>query len=428
MITNDRQYRITRAQFQWFKTALDSYDPLELVKQGLDPLIIEAQRNGLEQQLRELERSIQKYESLRSSEKQNFAANSVSALGDTLIEARVAQGLTQHELALKLGMREQQIQRYEQERYQTANLNRIGLIAQALRLTVNIEAHIFENSDEFSGLQFDPRKLPVREMKKRGWLDNVEIENAARPADFELAGAFIAQCTGGNQLTAMHRQNLKLGAKADPYAILAWKARVLQKARAVRNMLGSSKNIDPIFIKKLVSLSTTPDGIIEAISRLRNIGVIVVFESHLKSTYLDGAALLLDNTTPVIAMTLRHDRLDNFWFVLLHELGHIVRHRESGLQDGFFDDDSVPAIAQLENEADEFASGALIPDEIWKSSFVRFTKSRDQVLEFASRVGVGASVVAGRIRSERNDYSLFSDLVGTSEVKKRIFEANLMDT
>src|SRR3546814_7105056 len=60
---------------------------------------------------------------------------------------------------------------------------------------------------------------------------------------------------------------------------------------------------------------------------LNSAGVRVVVERHLPKTYLDGAAMLLDGKDAIIALTLRHDRLDNFWFVLFHELGHIVRHR-----------------------------------------------------------------------------------------------------
>jgi HTH-type transcriptional regulator/antitoxin HigA len=325
-------------------------------------------------------------------------------------------------------MKEQQVQRYEQERYQTANLGRLAEVAAALRLAVAAECRVDERFERPAESSFDPRRLPVRQMRKRGWLNNVELEGEGQHTDFELAAAFVVQATGGQQLTALHRQNLNLAAKADPYALLAWKARVLQKARLVRDRLGPPRNIDPIFLRKLVRLSLSPDGIVEAVKLLRGIGVIVVFEEHLPSTYLDGAALLLDGAVPVVAMTLRHDRLDNFWFVLFHELGHIVRHRDSGLQDGFFDDDAVPAIAQLEAEASEFALSALIPDEIWRGSFVRFTKSREQVIEFSSRIGIGVSVVAGRIRGERSDYSLFSDLVGVGEVRKRIVGAGLMET
>lgn len=427
MITNDRQYRVTKTQIQRLRSALQSHAPLKLLEGGVDPVIVEAQRRGLEQQLGELERDVLKYESLKAAGPQPLVARSLADVGNLLIEARVAQGLTQRALAERLGMYEQQVQRYEQERYQTANLARISQIAEALNLTLSIEASAKQEALLKRDDGFDAKKLPVREMKKRGWLSNVQVEGVADAQDHELAANFILQSTGGQAFASLHKQNLKLGAKANAYALLAWKARVLEKARIIRQKLGSPRSLDPIFVKRLVALSKDADGIVDAVKLLRSIGVIVVFEEHFASTYLDGAALLLDNQVPVVAMTLRHDRLDNFWFVLLHEIGHIARHRDNGLQDGFFDDDSVRSVAQFEAEADEFARGALIPEAIWKSSFVKFTKSREQVVEFASRLGVGVPVVAGRIRSERGDYSLFSDLVGSGEVRKRISGANLMD-
>src|SRR3546814_16369432 len=70
--------------------------------------------------------------------------------------------------------------------------------------------------------------------------------------------------------------------------------------------------------------------------------------------------MLLDGKDAIIALTLRHDRLDNFWFVLFHELGHIVRHRNRGLEDGFFDEESAAAKIAVEEEADDFARKALI--------------------------------------------------------------------
>ncbi len=55
-------------------------------------------------------------------------------------------------------------------------------------------------------------------------------------------------------------------------------------------------------------------------------GIHLILVSHLPKTYLDGAAMLMPNGTPVIGLTLRHDRVDNFWFTLLHELAHVARH------------------------------------------------------------------------------------------------------
>ncbi len=161
---------------------------------------------------------------------------------------------------------------------------------------------------------------------------------------------------------------------------------------------------------------------------LRERGIALVFEEHLPKTHLDGAALLLDDSIPVIGMTMRYNRLDNFWFVLLHECAHILLHLEKGLKDGFFDDERAPAIAEVEKEADAYALNALIPNEIWKHSLVRFTSSRKQVIEFAKRARVGVAVVAGRIQRERNDYSLFPDLVGQGEPKKLISAAGYWET
>jgi len=429
MITNERQYRLTRAQAQKFRSALDTYDPLQLVKEGLDPIVVDAQRRGVEQQLRELEHAISQYEALRSGDMTEFLAHSALEIGEVLVQGRVAQGLTQRDLAVRLGMPEQQVQRYEQERYQTANLGRIAEVAQALQLAMVAEWRVTQGFGERSPsriAKFDPKRLPVRQMRKRGWLSEIELrDDPTKHSDHELAAVFVSEAVGGTSLASLHRQNLKLAVKADPYSLLAWKARVLQKARLLRERASNAQPIDPILIKKLVRLSQHADGVVDAVKLLRGIGILVVFEEHLPAMYLDGAALLLDNSTPVIGMTLRHDRLDNFWFVLLHELGHNALQRDSGLQDGFFDDDSIPSAERFESEADEFAIGALISEEIWKNSFVRFSKSRDQVVEFASRLGVGASVVAGRIRNERRDYSIFSDLVGVGEVKRRIAEAQL---
>jgi HTH-type transcriptional regulator/antitoxin HigA len=165
---------------------------------------------------------------------------------------------------------------------------------------------------------------------------------------------------------------------------------------------------------------------------LRERGVIVVFEDHLPRTHLDGAALLLENNVPVIGMTLRYNRLDNFWFVLLHEIAHIIRHRKK-LEEGFFDDmdakDDGGDIVE-EREADEYALEWLIPGEVWRASLVRFTTSRDAIIQFASRQGVSPAIVAGRIRRERakqGGYRLFADLVGEGAVRPLLQQAGYVE-
>ena len=220
-----------------------------------------------------------------------------------------------------------------------------------------------------------------------------------------------------------------MGSEQDPYALLAWKAQVLHKARrASPGLQAENQALDVHTLKRLVSLSAAVDGPTRAIDVLREHGIILVFEQHMPSTHLDGAAMLLNDAVPVVGLTLRYDRLDNFWFVLLHEVGHVVLHRERGLREGFFDEDIAALQDASETEADEFAQSAFIPNELWKRSFVRFTESSEQVQKFALQRRIGAAIVAGRIRKERKDYTLFNELVGSGTVRKLITDAGYWES
>ena len=136
MITNERQYRITKSEAERFRIALQEFNELELIKQGIDPIIIGAQRRGLEQQLLELETELAGYERLKSGTIKQHEPSRITEIGERLIEARIATGLSQKMLGERLGMREQQIQRYETKRYRTANLARVAEVAEALQLDI----------------------------------------------------------------------------------------------------------------------------------------------------------------------------------------------------------------------------------------------------------------------------------------------------
>jgi HTH-type transcriptional regulator/antitoxin HigA len=432
MITNERQYRITKGEVGRFKAALHDFKEIDLVRQGIDPVIVTAQRSSLEQQLKDLESQVLDYEKLRSGRVKRLFPTSISDIGHSLIEARIAQNLSQRALAERLGMKEQQIQRYEQDRYLTANLNRVAEVADALHL--DLVAFFDSRTDTILDkiapnlrAGFDVSRLPVKEMRKRGWLDGMQLpEKLTGPlSDLDLAAAFVSQAVDSH---ALHRQHVRAGSKQDEYALLAWKAQLLSKAGKVASTLVQVQPFNgQAVIGRLIDLSTREDGPLEAIKILQEHGVILVLERHLPATHLDGAAMLLDGKIPVIGLTLRHDRLDNFWFTLLHELGHIFLHRDQGLKDGFFDEEGAPALNELENEADHFAESAFMPNEIWKKSFVRFTRDRNQVVQFAKGHGISSAVVAGRIRRERNDYTLFNDLMGAGSLKKLMLSAGYLE-
>lgn len=132
MIKNERQYRITKAQAKRFSQTLDSLRQGSGETDGVHPLVARAREDALKSQLADLEAKMREYDSLKSGK---FPVNQlcvVAELSTALIKARIAQGLSQRDLAERLGLREQQIQRYEATDYASASLRRIREVVSAL--------------------------------------------------------------------------------------------------------------------------------------------------------------------------------------------------------------------------------------------------------------------------------------------------------
>jgi HTH-type transcriptional regulator/antitoxin HigA len=174
------------------------------------------------------------------------------------------------------------------------------------------------------------------------------------------------------------------------------------------------------FARSLVGLSCLDDGPLQARRLLAKSGIALVVLDYLPGTHLDGAAMLRADGKPVIALTLRHDRLDNFWFTLAHEMAHVVLHLAGG-DGGTFLDDLDPEVAKdrKEDEADEFAAEALIPGDAWETAEARTSTAPEAVRRLAARLHVHPAIVAGRVRFERRNYSLLDSLIGRRVVRRR---------
>ena len=134
MIKNERQYKITRAQAARFSNALESLWQRADTKDSLHPLIVKAQEDALRSQLADLDAELREYESLKAGEFQMDSLKVVADLPSILIKARIAQGMSQKDLAERIGLKEQQIQRYEATDYASANLARIKEVVRAFGL------------------------------------------------------------------------------------------------------------------------------------------------------------------------------------------------------------------------------------------------------------------------------------------------------
>jgi len=131
VITNERQYRITKAQLKRFEDDLAAHD-VRPASPGVDPRIHAAMRDGLASEADELRAQLEHYEQLRNGTITGRDLESLRELPTALIEARIAAKMTQRALADRLGVAEQQVQRWEATAYAGVGLNRLQDIADAL--------------------------------------------------------------------------------------------------------------------------------------------------------------------------------------------------------------------------------------------------------------------------------------------------------
>lgn len=420
MIYSEKQHSVASAQLDRLQDALAA-----VKARGTDQAWLkQAEINALESQIADIEAEIAEYDLLKSGQVSFSKAYALEELPRVLVQARIASGMSQTDLAEKLGMKPQQMQRYEATDYMGASLARLVEISKALGVKASGS---FEGPRQAGGSVFawgDADDIvwgqfPYKEMIKRKWFD---LPRGANP--ITRVKEYFLYAAGPQFATALHRKKMHSGNVPNEYALLAWQARVLERARSKieAEEIGTFE-LDDRWLPDLVRLTKRTDGPKRARDLLADKGIVLIVERHLPGSYLDGAAMLADGGTPIVGLTLRHDRLDNFWFVLMHELGHVFLHLYDGLRFDFFDEEGGNDGDVIETEADKFALDALIPEDLWDQCLSRFALSEEAVRIDAETIGIDPSIIAGRIRKERGNYTILNNLIGTGEVRTQLEEA-----
>jgi HTH-type transcriptional regulator/antitoxin HigA len=260
-------------------------------------------------------------------------------------------------------------------------------------------------------------QFPVKEMAKRGWLEGAkDLPDRAEEAVRNL----MAQVGQPDCLPmACYRCGLsRTAADIDMYAVQAWLLGVQLKAQRIETTGSYDGKLDEIFLNRLARLSMFSDGPRKAVEYLSSKGIKLLVEPHFPHTKLDGAAIL-QSGVPVVALTLRYDRIDNYWFTLLHECAHVIKHlsEDNSL---ILDDFESESVDEREHEANTLARDAVVPIDIWEDHKVTKLKTpkKEHIIELAHQMEVHPALIAGRIRYERGRYDIFSSLVGNGEVRK----------
>lgn len=276
-------------------------------------------------------------------------------------------------------------------------------------------------------VNLDWSKFPLQEMITRQWISatgkNIRdhAEEIIRPF-IDRAGGFSAVPEPVFKATDSPRQN----ARRDPYAVTAWCLKIIIEDREFPlPVVYKTGTVDLEFMRHLAKFSSVPSGPKAAVEFLAQYGIRVVFEKQLRKCYFDAAAMMTSENRPLIGMTLRYDRLDNFWFCLFHELAHIGKHLEKG-DTLFIDDLSLrghpgEAFDIKEKEADDLAEDALLPKANWSQHSVSREPSVLNVLDMAAKLKIHPAIVAGRARYENRNYRILARHVGQGQVKYLFF-------
>jgi HTH-type transcriptional regulator/antitoxin HigA len=239
---------------------------------------------------------------------------------------------------------------------------------------------------------------PVREMVKRGWLDTADNLNTLEK---ELCEFFRIE-------TIEQRPKFAFAArKSDDYenynaGQIAWFFKARQLAENIKVTEFSALRLKNE-IQNLPRFSITDERMAQLPFILKEMGIRLVIVEHLPQTYIDGAAFWLDDHSPVVAVSFRYDRIDSFWFTLMHELAHILQSKN---KDTFLDDNLIlpPQETQekkssVERDADSLASEWLIPQNLL-NNFIKSTKpfySKKKITAFAHQIGIHPGIVVGRL-------------------------------
>ncbi len=195
MITNERQYKITKAALDKLQESIKAVDLEKGRAAGSGEKLAKLQLDALESESEVLSDQLREYEALKSGAIADFRTESLDELPTLLVKARIAKGMSQRQLAERIGLKEQQIQRYSRACEQ-ASLRRIIEVADALNLHVSkharVDADVFTKSSRKTATP-NWTRFPLREMYKRGWFPDFSgsLHEAQANAD-QLLPAFVS--------------------------------------------------------------------------------------------------------------------------------------------------------------------------------------------------------------------------------------------
>lgn len=366
------------------------------------------------------------------------------------------QGLTRKDLIAYIGSQSKVSEVLNHKR--TLSLSMIRALHEGLGIPA--EVLLQEPGKQLAERRYDPEDYPLKEMHSAGYFPGYEslrkvkeraeelLENLFSPLDAlsdqlvycrntsfasdrgAVTGLAVANghTTYSISVDEPARENKRVkrqNREMNENALRAWQARVMQICESQNLPRFRKRTLTEEFIRNLAHLSVFGNGPFLAQQVLLDSGIHFVILPHLPQTYLDGACFYTSSGRPVVGMTIRHDRMDNFWFTLAHELSHVLLHLKND-KFVFFDDTEHGlrhACNQQEVEANRLGMDIYIPTNVWTAVRETLIATMDEyaVIDLAQELSISPAIIAGRLRWESGNYALFSDLLGVGSVRKLFY-------
>ena len=272
---------------------------------------------------------------------------------------------------------------------------------------------------------------PIKDMVKRQWVSDTEEVGVL---EGELKAFFETESLETDpQLCAAARMTSNYAGLT--VAQRAWMCRAKKLARAV----SAAPFRQDVFVRGLNDLRKliSSDHDVRRVPRfLADLGVRLVLIEHLPKTRIDGATIWLDKNTPAVALSLRFDRIDGFWFTLCHELSH-VRHGDGKgsdaaggwrLDDGLIGEPVDPNKPDFEMRADREAAEFLVPKQEIEKFIVRVRPlySKTKIVHFANRIKVHPGIIVGQLQ-RRQEITYAQNREFLTKVRESLMPATLSD-
>ena len=435
MIKNERQYLITRSQAERFSRALSEFERQDSEPTGVHPLLLKAREDAIRSQLADLEGDLREYEVLKAGDFEFGQLKTIAELPTMLIKARIARGLSQRDLADRLGLKEQQIQRYEASEYGSASLARIRSIADALG--VDIEESLLAGDEGVSlqallnrvsavGLPAD--FIRKRLLPRRLWLSTPESGGQEGAALVNTAAEVIGkifqwsprQLMSGNALDlepALGGVRFKIAANANPrrvsvYAVYAHYVSLLV-LQACSHLPVRPIPTDPDEVRAGFEFNSSTSVLAAAVNHVWDLGVPVL---PLDDPGAFNGACFREDGRNVIVLKQKSSSESRWAYDLFHELWHAGQEPDLTERTVLEEEEMSPERRESDEEktASRFAAAVLLhsraqelAEQSLKEAGNNLRRLKTAVQRVATREGVPvdslANYMAFRISAEQGE-------------------------